>query len=409
MNIYLKNNSIIFAFTGSDKLIYVVPIRNDEHIQTDLGPHVAAFDCLRVDKPLSIVRISTNCVAIFGGNKEDEGASLILYNTRYYMLQWRQQYKVLLDECRLQVIGKYIFVARGHELSCAEFRIHQQTLSDMIGSKRSREYSGIVNKDSINEEDGFDEFPKVGYTDKQPYKNRNACEIDFVRGDSLQTKVGVHVNDRLYHLPETTSLTEILEKHGAGESELSEQVIPLLIKANLPDELATCLRKYTTVSEQMLAKSLKFFINMDDSDAKSDYINRVLACSFNIELIKEPLRTNLNLENVIYLLGHIHQGLQAEENWLDESPQYGHEFDEEKALISWFSVILDAHYQQFILARDRSLIAMINEWKTSIETTIHYIRDFKSLTAILRNLTTGGRMHNSRSSKCYSVELKRLY
>ncbi|KAG4076725.1 hypothetical protein HA402_002012 [Bradysia odoriphaga] len=193
-------------------------------------------------------------------------------------------------------------------------------------------------------------------------------------------------------------LSDLLEDKGSSETEITEHVIPILIKAKLPNELVKCLRKYTNVSERMLAKCLKYFLGMPDSNEKLAYINQVFACSFDAELIKEHLRTDLNLDDAIYLLDIIHRDLVDDELSLEEAPQYSHNFDSDVALINWFVVILKAHYQQFLLSRDSTLNDFILKWKELIESFVRDISDLKPITAELVNVVSGKFKQNDNMS-----------
>lgn len=430
----------------------MLPIAFDEPTPTDAGSFVHMFHDLRVDKSMTMVSVGKNCVLIYGGNTKQDGASLVLYNTRHHVVSFKQHVKVHLDNCRLWVIGTYILMAVGQRLTCTRFRIAQEKLSDIIGSKRSIEFSGgNVNRDCINEDIELEDYVSVnrealGNNDavvqaKSVLREHNESNgrvepqrpelfekfnndlstlyrfdiaIDLIRGGSLadlmKLKPVTHPQDQLYSNEEIASLVGLLENCGSSETEITEHVIPLLITAKLPKELAISLRKYTNVSERMLAKSMKFFINMEESDEKLAFINQVFACSFHEDLIKEHLRTNLNLDNAIYLLKHIHQNLLDQEMFLEESPQYGNEFDSDTVLINWFIVILDAHYQQFLLARDPTIIEMVLKWKQLVESFIYNIHELKPIEAKLQNLLSGkAKVNSNTGSKWYSVEKIKLY
>lgn len=427
----------------------MLPIRFDEPTPTDVGSYLNKFRCLRVDKPLTIASVSKNCVVIYGGNPNQDGASLVLYNTRFHFSTSHQHFKVHLDNCRLWVIGTYILMAVGQQLTCARFRFSQEKLSDIIGSKRSIDFSATPNKDCINEDIEFEEdvtFNKAAlqktlpsermHVDEQVEKEEEtkkeptetfaqfnsdlrslycydvAVEIrtDDSMVDLRKANTLVHPQDRPYANEFIRSFAAMLENCGASEAEITEQLIPLLIKANLPKDLATCLRKYTNVSESMLAKSLKYFVNMNESNEKLAFINQVFACSFHQEFIMQHLRTNLNLDNAMYLLELIYRNLDDDEVILAESVQYGDEFDSDKSLIDWFIVILDSHYQQFLLARDPTINEMVLKWKELIESFICSIRELNKMTARLQNLVDGKANGNGNTgSKCYSVEKVKLY
>ncbi|KAJ6641119.1 hypothetical protein Bhyg_06054 [Pseudolycoriella hygida] len=443
----------------SDERIFVLTINPDESAPSSLGKFVGMFKCLRVNKPMTVVAVGKNCIAIYGGVTQQDGASLILYNTRitHQIVLCRQNFKVYFDNCRLWVIGKYLLMGAGQRLSCLPFRISPEKLSDIIGSKRSIELSpnsfiGTVIKDRINEEKELEEYvtfsgemakfdssvtsnendvlmkyemvtqnrfndpieiPEVYLNHMRWLYSRNV-DVDVVQNESLsqliKTKTVVHPKDRVFYTEEITVLTEALEECGKSDTEITEHVIPLLIKANLPDELAICLRKYTNISEQMLAKSLQFFIKLRESDTKSALINRVLACSFNKDLIKDHFRTNLSLDNAIYLLEHIHRLLSTEQ--IEDSPQYGDDFDSDTFLINWFTALLEAHYQQFLLARDRALSDKILKWKTLIDSFVSGILNMKPVASRLTSLVNGtatATLNENAGSKWYTVEVVKLY
>lgn len=431
----------------------MLPIRCDEPTPSNIGTFVDMFVCLRVDKQLTIANVRRNCIAIYGSSTQQDGASLVLYNTIYHFVSCKHQFKVHLDNCRLWVIGKYMFMAVNRRLTCFQFKISQDKLSDLLGSKRSTEFRGTVDKDGINEESELEEgvsFNKgakpnsdrcvrlrTGSTTKtivpanqnkvgepnEPLEDfkqnlsslyRHGIQLDIILEDFLpdllKIRNSVHAEDQLYNNEVILYLTDLLEKYGSSETEITERVIPLLIKAKLPNELDTCLRKYTNVSDQMLAKCLRFFINMKESESKTEFLNRVLACSFNKDLIKEHLRMNLNLDNAIYLLELIYKDLVADEVLIEESPQYGDSFDGDIALINWFTVILDAHYQQFLLARDPNINDMLLKWKELIESFVSGLKDLTSMTTRLQNLAAGKvKQNDNTSSKWYSVEVVKLY
>ncbi len=438
----------ILSFPGSDKRVFMLPLRCNENTPTDFGPMVVMFDCLRVDKPLTFVSVSTNCVAIYGGNTKQDGASLVLYNTRHHIVGSTQHFKVHLNNCRLWVIGEFILMAVGQRLSCAPFRISQEKLIDIIGSKRSIEWNGHVNKDCINEESELEEnvylngkalrngdvvtntvkssrkgpayniqkgpeiFQNFENNLESLYCHDIAVEIieDDAMTDTIKLTGAVHPKDQPSTVEDIARLMEVLVNNGTSEAEITEHVIYLLIQAKLTAGLHKFLRKITNISERMLADSLKYFVNLDESEEKLACINQVFACSFDTTLIKEHLRTNLKLDNAIYLLELIHKQLNDDEFLLEESPQFGHHFDSDNTLINWFVVILESHYQQFLLVRDPNVNGLIVKWRESIETFVGSIRELKPVQAKIASLVNGKWIQSaSTSSKCYSVERVQLY
>lgn len=411
----------------------MLPLRCNENgpIKTDRTDFefVEMFNCLSVDKELTVITLSTNYVAIYGANTKQHGASLVLYNTRHHIVQMAQNYKVHLDDCRLWCVSNRIFMAVGRQLYIVRYKISPEKLCNIIGSKRSIEWNEHVIQDRINEESELEDyvtFNPDAMTNSNDYvSNRNESmmnnehqddhqddrtpsvvfemfernlkslytfdiAIDIVRDDSafdlMKLKSAVHPNDRPFTCKQIALFEESLVNCGESEIEITKYLIPLLINANLPDELAICLVKYTNVSEAMLVKCLNYFIDMEESDQKVAYINKIFACSFCERLIKTQLQDNLQLDKVIYLLELIYQHLADGDVLLDESPQYGQDFDSDKALIKWFTAILDAHSVQFVLPGDRTIIEKILKWKTFIDSEISDVREMSSIITQLTSM-----------------------
>ena len=404
---------------------------------------------LSVAQPLTMVGVSKDCISIFGGNAHQEGSSLVLFNTRFSVVQSKQFFKVYFNNAKFWICGNHILLAFGHTLACVSFRISKEQLSDMIGSQRTNEMQTIINKDCINEEieleeEAFMTSKESRYTgrilppvDKLPfdlhsvdtqlqslYSHNVICEIQKVNSDlssGIQTKLCTNVHDGMFHLDIIQMLTTELEKYGASDLEITEKLIPLLIEKNLDSELLICFKKYANISDKMLVKSLKYFLNTtcttDDkqnrnglSSKQKTQINAVFSCSFNENLIKDHLRTDLNLDEVILLLDELAQCVQKADQILIELPQFGDDFDDDLQLVSWFSIILDAHYQQFILSRNVEFAKMIGAWKEIIDQYVADIRELKTLTPLLCNLVKGKSLNvQNQSSKWYSVEAVKLY
>lgn len=419
----------------------MLPLNCAENAPTEFGAHSATFNYLRTDKPLTVINVGANCIAIYGGNAKKDGASLILYNTVHFTVVCVQEFKVHLSNCRLWAIGKHILMADGQRLLCAPFRIAQGKLSEAIGSKRSIEWDRPVNKDCVNEEDfleevtSFDDKPRNNCRQYKPpmslippYATESFAifeenletlyhydvPIEFAQDGSVHdTKLrsSVHPRDELYDCELNRILSDVLESNGASEIEITEHQIPILIKANQPDELVRCLRKYTNVSERMLVKCLKYFLSLSDSPNKLTYINQVFACSFDYDSIENHLRTDLNLEDAIYLMDILlHRNFADEEVSLEEAPQYGHNFDSDMALINWFVVLLDTHHLQFLLSSDVTVCDYILKWKELMEEFVEDTQSLKQIRGALVNLVNGKfKQNDNANSKWYSVERVKLY
>lgn len=473
----------------------MMPLRCDEPTsQANVpGYFVAMLNLFKVDQPLTIRGVGNDCVAIYGANAQQEGASLVLYNTRFNVAQSKQFFKVYFNNARIWVLGKHILLAYGQTLACVSFRIHREQLAGMVGSQRSNDYTSIIDQDSINEEAALEEAisfdaarqqlanesrPSAGeaITTTAPAAT-NGFEttaastqvaevaasvqrdlsrlyghdvlVDIRRGelflsDTVQVQIGSNIRDSGFDVDEVLLLSAEMEKGGASEFDITERVIPMLIAAQLPDELVRCLRKYANISDRMLMKALKYFLNMSTTaaavaeegngnssgavstvrrqrlvidPARAAYVNVVLSRSFAADQLMGYLRSELDFSEVLCLLEHITALLAAATGdggcgagGLEEMVQFGDAFNQDLQLLAWFELIVDAHYQQFVLSHNKDLLALLSKWTEYINEQIESVRNMKSLSAELYNLVNGKSLATDRqSSKWYSVEMIKLY
>lgn len=445
----------------------MMPLRHDS-LEDVPGHFVSMLNAINVDQPLSVIGISRDCIAIYGATASpQEGGSLILYNTQFKVIESKQFFKIYFNNSRLWIVDKYIFLAVGQKLAVVSFRISKDQLSDMIGSQRVVDLSVSVDTECINVDGQLEEMlefdmatqlqvnsnqiltngtqnehwnnveesiTRIAYENFENVKTdiRSLQQYDIIVNvrreedllpDMLQLNLSSNANDTIFNTESIRVLAYELNKIGASEYEITDCLVPLIIKAKLTDDLITCLRKYSNISDKMLARSLKYFLDLinetetvnlpDDEKTINSYskqLNTVLSCSFNQELIVDHLRTNLNFDDVQFLLNHIFNALESNEVQLEERPQLGNDFDDDTLLIQWFSTLIDSHLHQFIISRDTKLVKLLTKWKNLVENYVSDIQQTKSTAAILYQLVDGkSSFKESQGSKWYSVEAFKLY
>lgn len=441
----------------SDKRIFMQSLSDD--ITPEMpGNFVAMLNTLRIDQPLTMANVMGTGIAIYGANASQEGGSLVLYNAQFSIVQLKQFFKVYFKNSSIWVLNNYILLGFGDNLACISFEISKERLSDMVGTQRT---SGIplkmVDQDFINEEQeleqmiSFDEERQsLANRDRSRFIDRSSVPIEdaTTKGDATQrgggpiesidrfdadlrwlcrhdmpVRITRAVGPQLDNIVQTMVcanamatpfaaagielLVSELEQYGASEIEITDTVIPLVIKAKLSNELRTCLRRYLNISDRMLVRATKYFLGEKDWSS----VNIVLSCPFNEGCIGESLRTILTFNDAIELLSHIGDALKASEPQLENRPSHAVEMDDEdRQLLAWFTAVFDAHFQQMILSKDPALVQRITEWKQLIVNQLNVCRDLSSVSAKLYSLMDGkGATMKSQSSKWYSIELVKLY
>lgn len=454
---------MLILIPGSDRRIFHLSLREDSNLaQNAPGQFSSMMNAISVEQSLAIIGISKDCIAIYGANPSpQEGGSLILYNTQFNVVESKQYFKIYSNNSRLWVGGKYIFLAYGQTLVVVQFRISKEHLSDMVGSQRSIEQRAPIDTECINIDGDLEDMLRFdahvtanekpvlqnGFSDhshgKIAHDSTNSSgnqilnteafnaalrniyqyniEVDIIRDanllpDMLQLSLSSNVNDAPFAVEGIQMLAAELERTGFSETVISEYIIPLLIKADLSDELVTCLRKYTNISEKYLVAAIAYFIEKrrtkttDDAKLNADRnLNAALSCSFNDEHIREHLSVGLKFDYVQELLEYIYDALKAEDVQLEERPQNGDSFDDDQLLLKWFITIIDANFHKFVIYRHASLIQSLLKWKELIDGYVVDLQGLKVVEASLINLVDGKSTRDKHGSKWYSIEEVKLY
>lgn len=453
------------TFSGSDNRLFLLPLRASSSLSEKVpGDFVAMINAIKVNQRLSLLGIDRDCIAIYGANATQEGGSLILYNTQFKVVESKQHFKVYFDNSRLWAIGHFIFLAVGQILGVAKFRVSKEQLSDMVGSQRVTDLSKYVDTECINADGVLEDMiefdmaatlaagkplnqhsqtngvhtapASIKIDANQPYELVENVENDFqtlqkydlaveLEEDAdlvpgmIQLRLSSSANSEPFSATSIQALANELERIGASEYEITDCMIPLLVKGKLDADLLTCLRSYSNVSEQSLVVALKYFVaaarsktseSLTDDDKTVSGLNAVLSGTFDYELILDHLRTKLDTDDVLHLLNHIFAALESDEAHLEPRPQIDNSFGDDDQLISWVSALIDSHFQHFIISRDAKLINLLTKWKELVDDLVLDIQQTSTVSAALQNLVEGKSIKTEgRGSKWYSVEAFKLY
>lgn len=242
---------------------------------------------------------------------------------------------------------------------------------------------------------------------------------DGLLADMVDLKLSSNMMSTPFNSRNINGLVAELERIGESEIAISNLVIPMCIELDSPDDLVACIRNYSNISEKMLAKSIKYFIDKlhsetdENADAHRAHLNAMLSCPFEPELVVEQLRAHLNFHDILNLLNHIYTALTSDERQLEDRPLAmcdNDVSDEDVLLIKWFTVVLDSHFNQFILSRDAQLVEKLMQWKDTVDNLLVDIGQSKIISSMLYNLVDCKLMAKENvATKWYSIEEVRLY
>uniref|UniRef100_A0A182NK37 Nucleolar protein 11 n=1 Tax=Anopheles dirus TaxID=7168 RepID=A0A182NK37_9DIPT len=243
-------------------------------------------------------------------------------------------------------------------------------------------------------------------------------------------------------------ILEELERCGYSETDICDKVVPWLIQAELPDDLGKCLKRYSVISERTIVNALKYAMSLDTADdsmeasvpasskdfklptnkktdlpnqnvmaeaqtthsSHRDLLNVVLSCSFNRTALIRSARKELDFLTVTRLLQHLEYLLVDPLATLTETLHTVENFDSDEQTVQWIMVLLDSHYQQFILSTEEAVRAQLQRMLDIVEAHVDLVKQLKSLAPAMRRMMQR-KLQKTKdgSNQWYSIETVTLY
>ncbi|CAO1400122.1 unnamed protein product [Diamesa serratosioi] len=485
----------------SDKRIFIQTLNLDDNALT-IGNLHSILDVINPKYPIAICSITKDCIAIYAGKNSEDGSFVLLYNIKFKIVQSKVPFKVYLSNFKMWCIENNIFLALADQLSVIPFRISDDQLSSMVGSQINTGVWSLVEKEMLNEDFHYEEA--LQFDDNQenenedfifdlkinddkatncPKKKRNKQKIpkcsvnsqDFTQllKSLYKAEMVVEVS-RTNHVPDSSHLKMVsnvdvdelilsenfellsleLEKYGASEVEITNKIIPILLKANRTEDIGLLLKKYNHISERMLVKTLHFLLNcpLDSSmladtndykktqsetpdkivlskgksfpntnvflaqevSNKKDVLSILLSCSYDSRNIVKYLRQEISLNEMLLIMDHLFYIL-TKRSLYDVEEKYGNliegvDFELETQQFEWFRLFLDSHYQQILLSKDKQLINKLNNWTDLVDEHIQSIREMSEMRQLLLSISKGTTIQiNKQCNKWYKIEKLSLY
>uniref|UniRef100_A0A182QTV6 Nucleolar protein 11 n=1 Tax=Anopheles farauti TaxID=69004 RepID=A0A182QTV6_9DIPT len=298
----------------------------------------------------------------------------------------------------------------------------------------------------------FEEVLRTAYRQTLPV---DVVECPELPDDMVQIKLFTNADLSLGPLMLSEKfeiMLEELERSGCSEMEICDKVVPWLIQTSLTEDLAKCLKRYSVISERTIVSALKYALSLETDDdsgtdepmeesavsggkfkipasehtdmpnqdvmveaqashpSHRDLLNVVLSCSFNRTALIPYARKELDFVTVTKLLQHLEYLLVDPLATLSETLHTVENFDSDEQTVQWIMVLIDSHYQQFILSTEESVRAQVQRMLDIVESHVGMIKQLNSLAPTLRHMMQRNAQESVRdSSQWYSIETVTLY
>jgi hypothetical protein len=148
---------------------------------------------------------------------------------------------------------------------------------------------------------------------------------------------------------------------------MMEKLLPPLLEAKAVSELNWCIKHFTDIPERSLVQILLFCLeNVTKTEEQQPFrklLNAVLHAPFSDVCLMPSLRTT-PFHHTLALLHHLAEEIEADESEVKLCN-----------LVEWTSLLLDAHYQQYLLSGDPEVLELLHRIRGLVTDQVKVIRN----------------------------------
>ncbi|XP_044752139.1 nucleolar protein 11 [Coccinella septempunctata] len=326
----LFDQKIQFLTLWSDGKLYRNSIEDNCQEHSEFFCTIKSISCRY---PLSMVSLDRDYLAIYGGNSNQEGALLLIYNMQFKVTQCTQPFKLEAMGVKLFKIYEKLLVPVGQNLAVVPYYLENEQLSALVGS-----HSGSQN----NEEDILitQQLEEVNWTGNNEIKKKKSKNY---------------------------SIIEEYLSQGCPESTIFQELLPVFMEKTNIEGLNLLLQDFIDIPESCHAKVLRYILELPGYAFKNTklVLNEVYPEELQpneryktLKLILEkPIKEinniywRLEVTNILKLLKFILYLLKDDKNITD--------IDFCMKLVKWVNLILSANCQIFFSSRDEELMKIL--------------------------------------------------
>lgn len=327
---------------------------------------VSVITNINTKYPVVMTHLNETTIAIYGADVTDEGAILMIYNVQFKLAQAVQKLKLYTNDAKLWKVEDKLLLAANRHLAVAPYHLAPQRIAAMLGSSlRFR-----------NDNDGNDaddivviQEATVAQWDKDQTCARSASigRIPF----NISKKICAYLNE------------------GWSDAAIQETLIPLLIESGDVASICWCLDTFQDLPEKLLVDLLAFALNSPDkifvplrngttdstlkaenSYSRDNFLDKVFSISYSSVSLLPHLKAGLTFDQVLKLLEYLMCELNEETDSLDDNSQ-----PSDQQLYEWSCVLLDSHYQHYLLSQDTHVLELFNRLASVLEEHVSDAKD----------------------------------
>ncbi|KYM96825.1 PREDICTED: nucleolar protein 11 [Cyphomyrmex costatus] len=350
--------------------------------------------------PIVMTHLNETTIAIYGADVTDEGAILMIYNVQFKSAQAVQKLKLYTNDAKLWKVEDKLLLAANRHLAVAPYHLAPQRIAAMLGSSLRFK----------NDRNDADDIIVIQEATVAQWDKNQTCTKNASIG-----RIPVNISKKI-----CSYLNE-----GWSDSAIQEIVIPTLMESDDVASVCWCLDTFKDLPEKLLVDLLAFtlknsnkvFVSLQNGTtdstlkasnpySRNNFLDRVLSISYSSVLLLPHLKTGLTFDQVLKLLEYLMCKLNEKTDSLDENSQ-----PNDQQLYEWFCMLLDSHYQHYLLSQDTHVLELFNRLDSILEEHFQFLQNLVNLRPMIDRTNNGKPLRSSsrKHNKFYSIEEIKLY
>lgn len=367
---------------------------------------VSVITNINTKYPVVMTHLNETTIAIYGADVTDEGAILVIYDVQFKSAQAVQKLKLYTNDAKLWKVEDKLLLAANRHLAVAPYHLAPQRIAAMLGSS--------LRFKSDNDGNDADDIVVIQEaTVAQWDKNRTkSC----ARSIPSTSRIPLNISKKI-----RAYLNE-----GWSDAAIQQTLIPLLMESGDVASICWCLDTFKDLPEKLLVDLLTFTLKSSDQVfvplqngttdstlkannlySRDNFLDKVFSISYSSVTLLPHLKTGLTFDQVLKLLEYLMCKLNEETDSLDDNSQ-----PSDQQLYEWSCVLLDSHYQHYLLSQDTYILELFNRLNSTLEEHFQFLQNLVNLRPMVDRTHNGKsslRSSSRKQNKFYSIEEIKLY
>ncbi|XP_054009047.1 nucleolar protein 11 [Hylaeus anthracinus] len=371
--------------------------------ESNLNTLIGIISNIDTKHPVVMTPLNEATIAVYGADASEEGAVLMIYNVQFKLVQDTQKLKLYTRDAKLWKIEDKLLLAANRHLAIAPYHLAPQRIATLLGSSL-RFKAG----DDAEEDDEIVVIQES--TVAQWEKNDSTFVKQSVESApvKLSKQISSYVNE------------------GLSDAAIQEILIPQLIETKDVEGIVWCLNTFKDLPEKLLIDLLIFSLRSSDSTflplqngtvnnhfatkkfySRNEFLDKIFSLTYSDVSLSSYLKSGLNFDEILRLLQYLAQKLDNQEdffNYIAQQPT-------DKQLYEWSSLLLESHYQHYVLSRDPEVLMLLNKLSSVLDDHLRLFKDMENLRPILKRTINGksSKLLQKNRNKFYAIEEIKLY